>query len=143
MAAERVLLVDDEESFVKALAKRLKARGMNVETSGSGEGALEMAKRHTFDVIVLDLAMPGMDGIETLRKLRAIDPDLQILLLTGHGTIEKGVEAMKLGALDFLPKPTDLPDLMEHIREAGARRTVLDEKRAAEQITDIISKKSW
>ena len=87
--------------------------------------------------------MPGMNGIETLKRLRESDPDLQIILLTGHGTLEKGVEAMKLGAMDFLQKPANLEDLLSHIREAGARRTALLEKRAQDQISDVISRKWW
>ena len=143
MTVSRVLLVDDEESFVEFLGKRLRARGLEVETSGSGEEALERVQSHEFDAIVLDLAMPGMDGIETLKRLKEIDPDLQIILLTGHGTIEKGVQATKLGAVDFLQKPADLQDLLDHIREAGARKMVLLERRAAEQIADIIKEKGW
>lgn len=143
MACDRVLLVDDEESFVDALGKRLNARGLRVETSNSGEDAIKKAEHHTFDVIVLDLAMPGMDGIETLKRLRENDRDLQIILLTGHGSIEKAVEATKLGAMEFLQKPASLSDLLDLIREAGARKAVLVEKRAAEQVADVISKKGW
>lgn len=143
MTCDRVLLVDDEESFVEALGKRLKARGLTVDTSNSGEDAIDKAERHAFDVIVLDLAMPGMDGIETLKRLRGVDPDLQIILLTGHGSIEKAVEATKLGAMDFLQKPASLNDLLELIREAGVRRAVLVEKRAADQVDDVIGKKGW
>jgi len=135
--------VDDEESFVEALGKRLNARGLRVETSNSGEDAIAKAEHHAFDVIVLDLAMPGMDGIETLKRLRENDPDLQIILLTGHGSIEKAIEATKLGAMDFIQKPASLSDLLELIREAGVRRAVLVEKRAAEQVDDVISKKGW
>ena len=138
MAGDRILLVDDEQSFVETLGKRLKARGLRVETANSGEEAIDKAKHQTFDVIVLDLAMPGMDGIETLKQLREIDPDLQIILLTGHGSIEKAVEATKLGAMDFMQKPASLPDLLEQIREAGARKAILVEKRAAEQISDVL-----
>lgn len=143
VTGHRVLLVDDEESFVDALSKRLEARGLVVETASDGEQALKTAKDRTFDIIVLDLAMPGMNGIETLKRLREDDPDLQIILLTGHGSLEKGVEAMKLGAMDFLQKPADLENLLNHIREAGARRTALIEKRARNQISDVISRRSW
>jgi DNA-binding NtrC family response regulator len=143
MTADRVLLVDDEESFVRTLGKRLTARGLRVETAGSGEEAVEKTKHQTFDVIVLDLAMPGIDGIETLRQLLAIDPDLQVLLLTGHGSIEKAVEATKVGAVNFMTKPADLPELLKQIQEAGARKALLAEKRAAEQISDVLKKKGW
>jgi DNA-binding NtrC family response regulator len=143
MTGERVLLVDDEETFVQTLGKRLTARGLRVETAGTGEEAVERAKHQAFDVVVLDLAMPGIDGIETLKQLLAIDPDLQILLLTGHGSIEKAVEATKLGAVDFMQKPASLPELLKQIQEAGARKALLVEKRAAEQISDVLKKKGW
>ena len=143
MTGERVLLVDDEETFVRTLGKRLTARGLRVDTAGSGEEAVERTKHQAFDVVVLDLAMPGIDGIETLKQLLAIDPDLQILLLTGHGSIEKAVEATKLGAVDFMQKPANLPDLLKQIQEAGARKALLVEKRAAEQISDVLKKKGW
>ena len=143
MANDRILLVDDEESFIEALQKRLTARGFSVDASGSGEDAISKAERHTFDVVILDLAMPGMDGVETLKRLRKNDPDLQIILLTGHGSIEKAVEATKCGAMDFLQKPAKLPDLLELIRDAGARRAVLVEMRASEQVDDVIGRKGW
>ena len=92
---------------------------------------------------VLDLAMPGIDGIETLKRLRKIDPDLQIVLLTGHGSIEKAVEATKLGAIDFLQKPASLSDLLELIHEASEKRAELAEKRASERAADVISKRGW
>jgi DNA-binding NtrC family response regulator len=143
MTCDRILLVDDEEAFVKMLGKRLAARGLRVETAGSGEEAVEKTKQQTFDVVMLDLAMPGIDGIETLKRLLAIDSDLQVILLTGHGSIEKAVEATKLGAVDFMQKPANLPDLLEQIQEAGARKALLVEKRAAEQISDVLKKKGW
>ena len=143
MASDRVLLVDDEESFVTALGKRLNARDLKVKTSNSGEDAITKAKQQEFDVVVLDLAMPGMDGIETLKRLLQIDPDLQVILLTGHGSIEKAVEATKLGAMDFLQKPASLPDLLELIRQASEKRAVLMDKRISKQVADVINKKGW
>lgn len=143
MTGDKVLLVDDEESFVDTLGKRLKARGLRVEMAGSGEEAVDKVGFQAFDVIVLDLAMPGMDGIETLKRLREIDPDVQIILLTGYGCVEKAVEATKLGAMDFLQKPAALPELLDLIREAGARKALLVENRAAEQISDVLSEKGW
>ena len=143
MICDRVLLVDDEESFVEALGKRLNGRGLRAETSNCGEDAIEKAKHQTFDVVVLDLAMPGMDGIEVLKRLLKIDPDFQIILLTGHGSIEKAVEATKLGAMDFLQKPANLSDLLELISAASAKRALLAEKRASERAADVMSKRGW
>jgi DNA-binding NtrC family response regulator len=143
MSSDRILLVDDEEAFVTTLGKRLSARGLQVVTAGSGEEAVEKTKQQTFDVIVLDLAMPGIDGIETLKQLLAIDSDLQVILLTGHGSIEKAVEATKLGAVDFMQKPASMPELLEQIQEASARKAALVQKRASEQISDVLKKKGW
>jgi two-component system, OmpR family, response regulator len=143
MVCNRVLLVDDEAPFVEALGKRLNARELDVETAGSGEDAIARVEQRTFDVIVLDLAMPGMDGIETLKRLRKIDPDLQIILLTGHGSIEKAVEATKLGAIDFLQKPTVLSDLLDLIHKASDKRALLAAQRASEKAADVINRRGW
>ena len=143
MTQYRVLLVDDEELFLTALAQRMAKRGYHVATAENGNVALEMAAARGFDVIVLDLAMPGMDGIETLKKLRIADPDIQIILLTGHATVSAGVEAMKLGAMDFLEKPADFKDLLARIEEAGARRASLARQRAEDAVSDIVGKKGW
>jgi DNA-binding NtrC family response regulator len=143
MAGERVLLVDDEELFVTALAKRMRKRGLEVDTAGDGEAALECARHKTFDAIVLDLAMPKMDGLTTLQHLLKINPDLQIILLTGHGNVAKGVEAMKLGAVDFLEKPADLPDLLAKIDKAAAAKALLVERRAERDVDAILKSKGW
>jgi DNA-binding NtrC family response regulator len=143
MANERVLLVDDEEDFVEALSARLKTRGLDVEVAKDGYEALEKARVQQFDAIILDLAMPGMDGVETLRGLRVDQPDLQVIFLTGHGTLETGVEAMKLGAMDFLEKPTDINLLMEKVREAGSKTSAARERKAQQMIEDIIKTKGW
>jgi DNA-binding NtrC family response regulator len=143
MSDDRVLLVDDEEEFVLALSKRLRARGLHVASAGNGQAAIEEVEAHKFDAIVLDLAMPGMDGIETLKKLRALDPDAQVILLTGHGTIHSGIEAMRLGAMDFLEKPADFDELLGRIREAIAKKLRLEEKHTEEQVAEILRKKGW
>ena len=85
-----ILLVDDEEQFLKVLSQRLEGRGMKVDTSSSGEEALSKVKGKEFDAIILDLAMPGMSGMETLKRIRSENPDVQIIMLTGHGSVEKG-----------------------------------------------------
>jgi DNA-binding NtrC family response regulator len=118
----RVLLVDDEESFVEYLGKRLSARGMQVSISLSGEAALERVKTQELDVVILDVRMPGMSGVETLRELRKLRPELQVIMLTGHASIESGVEGMKLGAFDYLVKPCDIEVLTKAINEAHAQR---------------------
>ncbi len=143
MTEDRVLLVDDEEEFVLALSKRLKARGLDVVIAESGEKAVEIVTDHKFDAIVLDLAMPGMDGIETLKRLLEIDRDAQVILLTGHGTVPAATEAMKLGAADFLEKPCDFQDLMAKLREAIRNRLRSVARHSEEEIADILRKKGW
>lgn len=143
MTGNKILLVDDEEEFARTMAERLEARGLRVEVAFSGEEALERAREKNFDAIILDLAMPGMDGIDTLKKFREINPDLQIIILTGQATVEKGVEAMKLGAVDLMEKPADLKELLAKIEEASSRKALLVEKQIDEQLKDIMGKKGW
>lgn len=143
MAGEKVLLVDDEEEFTKTLSERMEARGIQASTASSGAEAMDQVKAHNFDAIILDLQMPGMDGIETLRLMLEKNPDLQVILLTGYGTVQKGVEAMKEGAVDFLEKPANIDDLMERIKQAGNQRIALVEKRAEESIRSILKSKGW
>lgn len=139
----KVLLVDDEVEFTEALAERMEARGLTVDTVDSGEAALKAAKAKDFYAIILDLAMPGMDGIETLKRLRKQNPDLQIIVLTGRATVEKGIEAMKLGAMDFLEKPADIKKIMEKIEQAKGKRKILMDKQFEQRMKDIMKKKGW
>jgi len=143
MSESTVLLVDDEEEFVDVLAERLEARGLTVDTAANGELALEKAGKRPFDAIVLDMAMPGMDGIQTLEGLLQINPDLQVILLTGRATLGQAVEAMKLGALDFLEKPVDIETLVAKIEEATTKKSSLKEKRIEDKLSDIMRKKGW
>jgi DNA-binding NtrC family response regulator len=138
-----VLLVDDEEDFVSVLAERLTARGLTVATAVSGEEALASVRAKAFDAILLDMAMPGMDGVATLRGLLAINPDLQIILLTGRATLSQAVEAMKLGALDLLEKPAAIDTLVQKIDGAARKHWSLRDKRVAQRMSDILHKKGW
>ncbi len=138
-----VLVVDDEEQFLKVFSQRLEGRGLKVDTSSTGEDALKKVKGKEFDAIVLDLVMPGMSGLETLKRIRSENPDVQIIILTGHGTVEKGVEAIKAGAVDFIEKPADVNKIMEKIAEAKHKRIVLVEKKAEEHVKEIIQSKGW
>jgi DNA-binding NtrC family response regulator len=140
---EKILLVDDEAEFVAALSERMRARGMDVATSLSAREALETVEKGAFDAVVLDLMMPGMDGLEALRILKQKDPKLQVILLTGHATVEKGVEAIKRGAMDLLEKPADIDTLTQKIKEASAQRMLLVSQEAEEKIKDILASKGW
>lgn len=114
----RVLIVDDEEDFVITLEKRLKRRGLQVGTALDGPQALELIKEKDFDVVVLDVKMPGMDGLEILGQIKQMKPLIEVIMLTGHASIESGIEGMKLGAFDYLMKPINIDELMAKMRSA-------------------------
>jgi len=139
----KVLLVDDEQAFTDALSKRLEARNLKVKTVNRGEDAIHIVDEHSFDVIILDIAMPGMDGLETLQHIKANHPDAEIIMLTGHASIENSVKAMKIGAEDLLEKPVDITDLLNKIEEAHKKRIVVAQKRSKEEIEKIIKSKGW
>jgi DNA-binding NtrC family response regulator len=140
---EKVLLVDDEKEFIDTLSERMETRGMNVSTTVSPKHALEMVDAESFDAVVLDLKMPEMDGLEVLKKIKEKNPDIQVILLTGHATVQKGIEAMKLGAMDLIEKPVDIATLTEKIKNAQARKMILVEKKTTEKIQKIMSSKAW
>ncbi len=141
--SEKVLLIDDEKDFLEIMAERMGTRGMDVSTASSAETALKLVDTHSYDAIVLDLQMPNMDGLETLRLLKEKRPELQVILLTGHATVDKGIQAMKLGAMDFLEKPADLGLLTERIKKAQAQKLILVEKKSEEKIRKIMAEKAW
>ena len=141
--SEKILLVDDEKDFLEVMSERIEARGMEVTTAESAVTALEQVESGGFDAIILDLMMPGMDGLETLKAIKKKNPDLQVILLTGHATIEKGIEAMKLGAMDFIEKPANLDKLTAIIKKAQARKMVILERKMEEKVKQIIGTKAW
>jgi DNA-binding NtrC family response regulator len=138
MPETRVLIIDDEEEFANTLAERMRTRGLIADTVNSGEEAVKSAANALYDVAVLDLAMPGMDGIETLRRLLSIRPELQVILLTGHGTVGKSVEAVKSGAFEFLEKPVKFDDLLSKISEAKSRKSALAEEKMDDMVEEIL-----
>lgn len=140
---EKILLVDDEEKFLEMMAERMRSRGMDVSTATSAAEAVRLAETESFDAIILDLKMPEMDGIEVLKLLKKKRPDSQVILLTGHATVEKGIEAMKLGAVDFLEKPADLNALAEKIKQAHTHKMLVVEKAIEEKLKQIITQKGW
>ncbi len=118
----KVLIVDDELDFLETIVKRIRAR--NVEVSGveSGYLALEALDSSSPDVIILDVKMPGMDGIETLREIKKRKPLTEVIMLTGHASVESGIQGMQLGAFDYLMKPIALDELLEKVRQAYERK---------------------
>ena len=118
MQNAKILLVDDEVDFASNMKKLLENRGYIVTALNSGDGAIEELKnRSTYDVMVLDLKMPGMDGMTTLKEMKKLDLSVQTLVLTGHGDISTALEAMKLGAYDYLTKPCEIEELEEKFKE--------------------------
>ena len=140
---EKVLLIDDEKDFLEAMSERMANRGMNVDTAISAKEAFEKVKGKAFDAVIVDLLMPEIDGLEALKELKKMNPELQVILLTGNATVEKGIEAMKLGAMDLVEKPADMNSLVAKIKKAKAKKMILVEKKTEEKIRKIVSSKGW
>ena len=124
-----LLLVDDEVGFVEAFSKRLKKRNFTTFAAYSGAEALEILKKNTnIDVVILDVLMPGMDGIETLKLIKQHFPLVEVIMLSGHATIESAIEGMKLGAFDYLMKPCDMDDFTAKAKEAKRKKSEHEQK---------------
>lgn len=143
MASARVLIVDDEVEFAQVLSERIQARGLEADIVESGMDALERIKERSYDAVILDLAMPELDGIETLKRLLAEQPELQVILLTGQATLQKGIQAVKLGAMEFLEKPADIETLVKKIKTAQTKKGALSEKKLDDMISEIVKKRGW
>jgi len=135
----RVLLVDDEEEFVQALAERLSMRNYDTTVSLRGGDAIEKLKHYNFDVVVLDVRMPGMDGPDVLREMKRIKPLTEVIMLTGHATVETAIEGLKLGAYDYLLKPCETEDLVAKIDKAYEKKAEHDERIREAKVKEIIS----
>ena len=133
----RVLLVDDEETLLEYLSKRLLKLGFTVKATFSGEQAIEVAKEEHYDVAIVDLKMPGIDGVETQKRLRQIQPFLQCIVLTGHGSIESALESGQEDAFQYLLKPVDHDELVAAIREAHKKKTEVQDAKFREQLDQI------
>mmetsp|Transcript_5059 Transcript_5059/g.2830 ORF Transcript_5059/g.2830 Transcript_5059/m.2830 type:complete len:147 (+) Transcript_5059:1212-1652(+) len=121
-----ILLVDDEKDFIDMLALRLEENGERVAVAYSGKECLEIIKEKDIDVVILDIKMSGIDGMETLKEIKRINPIIEVIMLTGHGSIETSVKGVKAGAFDYLLKPTDFEDLLEKLE--GARKRNEEQK---------------
>ena len=124
----KVLIVDDEKDFVEMFSLRLKEQGEKVSTAHSGKDALKVLENIAIDVVILDIRMPGMDGIDTLRQIKILHPIVEVILLTGHGSTETAVEGMKLGAFDYLMKPADFKDIKVKMENARKRKDEQEER---------------
>ncbi len=129
MAIANVLLVDDEVPFVETMTKRLTKRNLNIVSAFTGEESLKtLEKDNSIEVVILDVKMPGMGGIDTLREIKKSHPLTEVIMLTGHATVETGIEGMKLGAFDYLMKPCDMDQLIAKVGEAAAKKRQHEEK---------------
>jgi len=141
MTIANVLLVDDETPFVETMTKRLKKRDLYIVAAYSGEQALEkLARHHDIEVVILDVKMPGMDGIETLREVKSKHPLVEVVMLTGHATVETAIEGMKLGAFDYLMKPCDIDLLVSKVTEAATKKRQHEEKIVEARLKEITSR---
>ena len=138
MSMAKILLIDDEASFLEVLSKRLETRNLTIATALSGEAGLKiLAKDHAVDVVILDVKMPGMDGIETLQLIKKNFPLVEVVMLTGHATVETAIEGMKLGAFDYLMKPCDIDLLVQKVQEAKEKKIKHEEKIVQAQMKEI------
>jgi DNA-binding NtrC family response regulator len=135
----RVLVVDDEEDFLETIVNRLNKRNIDTTGAPSGEKALELMEEKLFDVVILDIKMPGgMDGIEALREIKKIRPLTEVILLTGHGSVETSIEGMKLGAFDYLLKPVKLEELLVKLAQAFEKKDSQDQKIRSAKIKELL-----
>ena len=128
MEAMKIMLVDDEERFLSTTQKLLNKKGIDVVTATSGAEALEMLNHKYIHVVILDVKMPGMDGNETLQEIKKQFPLVEVIMLTGHATVESAIDGLKSGATDYLMKPTEIDELITKAREAFQKRQMLEEK---------------
>jgi DNA-binding NtrC family response regulator len=135
--------VDDEEEFVETLAQRLEVRDFDVITATNGADALERVANEEIDLVILDVQMPGVDGVQVLRRIKQIKPLTEVIMLTGHATVESAIEGMKLGAFDFLLKPTETEDLVDKINRAFSRKAEHDRRIQEAEIDEIVKRRGW
>lgn len=128
MDSIKVLLVDDEGEYLDTLVKRLKKRNILASGVESGEKALEALETREIDVVLLDVKMPGMDGIETLREIKRRYPLVEVIMLTGHASLEVAVEGMELGAFDYLMKPISIDEILYKVEDAQQKRRLHRDK---------------
>ena len=139
----KVLLVDDEKDFIESLAERLQLRNFDVATALSGDDAINLVRKNEFDVIILDVKMPGKSGIDTLKEIKNINQLTQVIMLTGHATVESAIQGMKLGAYDYIMKPTVTEDLINLINKAYKIVEEHRERIRRAEIENIVKKHGW
>lgn len=134
----RLLIVDDEEIFLGATATRLRIRGFDVTAVDRGEKALEVVRQQPVDIALVDLKMPGISGEQTLRELKRISPHTEVVILTGHGSVESAVECIKEGAYSYLQKPCELEPMLEVLADAYRKRVMSKQKIREERMEEFL-----
>jgi len=138
MEGLKMMLVDDEERFLATTQKLLRKKGYDVLTAASGAEALETLRTHPVHVVILDVKMPGMDGNATLKEIKRQFPMIEVIMLTGHATVESAIDGLKSGASDYLMKPADIGDLIQKAEDAFARRQNLESKIRVAQMRKLM-----
>ncbi|MBW1766619.1 MAG: response regulator [Deltaproteobacteria bacterium] len=128
MKKMKIMLVDDEERFLSTTKKLVERKGYEVLTATSGTEALEKLKNYSVHIVILDVKMPGLDGVATLKEIKRLFPVVEVIMLTGHATVESAVDGLKSGAFDYVMKPCDINDLLQKATEAFEKREKLEEK---------------
>ena len=142
MKGSKILLVDDEVVFTNNMSQLLTNRGYRVTAVNSGDNAIRSLEEEDFDVVVLDLKMPGMDGITTLQEIKKLGLFTETLILTGHGSIDTALEAVKLGAYDYLTKPCEIDELVDKIEGAWEKKDVAEKENFQEKIQKVVESPS-
>ncbi len=138
----QLMLVDDEKAFLNTLTKRLEKRNFVVTTAYSGTEALEVLKNNDkIETVILDVKMPGMDGIETLAKIKTMHPIVEVIMLTGHATVDSAIDGMKQGAFDYLMKPCEIDQLIAKVEEATHRKRSHEQKITEARIKEITDRR--
>lgn len=142
MAMANILLVDDEVPFVETMTKRLNKRNLDVSSAHNGQDALaKLESLPNIEVVILDVKMPGMDGIETLKEIKKAHPLTEVIMLTGHATVESAIEGMKQGAFDYLMKPCDMDILLEKVKLASSKKQGHEQKIIEARMKEITSRR--
>jgi DNA-binding NtrC family response regulator len=142
MRGSKILLVDDEVVFTTNMGKLLTNRGYKVTAANSGDAAIQALEKESFDVVVLDLKMPGMDGLTTLKEIKKLGLFTETLILTGHGSIDTALEAIKLGAYDYLTKPCEIDDLVGKLEGAWQKKDGAEKKEMKEKMQKVVESPS-
>jgi len=139
MSNVQILIVDDEERFLTTTTKLMEKRGIKTKSATAGAEALRIIDESPVDVVILDVKMPGMDGVETLKRIKRHYPLIEVIMLTGHGSVDSAVKGLRMGAFDYVMKPCDIPDLLKKIEDAYIKKQAMEQKIQKVKVDRIIS----